>query len=149
MGTGGPLSIFFDIASVLTVDHVGVDFDFLGLWLRFDFVFSMLFHSVIQEALHEEEVAATEPPVNKRRKQMRRKRVNEEAKANAPPKVLRKDHASGPAHSTRIGKSLAAMGLDAGSTFSPHAAQNTPTTVSDQEPLSYAKPQLHPVQDIA
>ncbi|GJR47193.1 hypothetical protein Tco_1315296 [Tanacetum coccineum] len=104
---------------------------------------------VVQEALHEEEVAATEPPVNKRRKQMRRKRVNEEAKANAPPKVLRKSHASSPAHSTRGGKSLAAMGLDAGSTFSPPAAQNTPTAVSDPEPLSYAKPQPHPVQDIA
>ncbi|GKA56680.1 hypothetical protein Tco_0755752 [Tanacetum coccineum] len=51
---------------------------------------------VVQEAVHEEEVDATEPPVNKRRKQMRYKRVNEEAEANAPPKVLRKDHASGP-----------------------------------------------------
>ncbi|GJY13125.1 hypothetical protein Tco_0382434 [Tanacetum coccineum] len=81
---------------------------------------------VVQEAVHEEEVAATEPPVNKRRKQMRRKRGNEEAEANAPPK-----------------------GLDAGSTFSPPAAQNTPTAVSDPEPLSYAKPQPPPVQDIA
>ncbi|GJW37610.1 hypothetical protein Tco_0060530 [Tanacetum coccineum] len=104
---------------------------------------------VVQEAVHEEEVAATELTVNKRRKQMRRKRVNKEAEANAPPKVLRKDHASGPAHSTCGGKSLAAMGLDAGSTFSPPAAQNTPTAVIDPEPLSYAKPQSHPVQDIA
>ncbi|GJR51886.1 hypothetical protein Tco_1402407 [Tanacetum coccineum] len=80
---------------------------------------------VIQEAVHEEEVAATEPPVNKRH------------------------HASGPAHITRRGKSLAAMGLDAGSTFAPPAAQNTPTAVSDPEPMSYAKPQPHPVQDIA
>ncbi|GKF78879.1 hypothetical protein Tco_0234447, partial [Tanacetum coccineum] len=82
---------------------------------------------VVQEAVHEEEVAATEPPVNKKRKQMRCKSVNEKAKANAPPKVLRKDYASGLAHSTCRGKSLAAMGLDAGSTFSPPAAQNTPT----------------------
>ncbi|GJV34755.1 hypothetical protein Tco_1395155 [Tanacetum coccineum] len=104
---------------------------------------------VVQEAVHEEEVDATEPPVNKRRKQMRRKRVNEEAETNAPPKVLRKDHASGLAHSIRRGKSVAAMGLDASSTFSPSAAQNTPTAVSDPEPLSYAKPQPHPVQDIA
>ncbi|GJU60205.1 hypothetical protein Tco_1237971 [Tanacetum coccineum] len=103
----------------------------------------------VQEAVHEEEVAATEPPVNKRRKQMRRKRVNEEAEANALPKALRKDHASGTAHSTHRGKSLAVMGLDAGSTFSLPAAQNTSTTVSDPEPLSYAKPQPHPVQDIA
>ncbi|GJZ60010.1 hypothetical protein Tco_0615826 [Tanacetum coccineum] len=70
---------------------------------------------------------------------MRRKRVNEEAEANVPPKVLRKDNASGPAHSTHGGKSLAAMGLDAGSTFSPPAAQNTPIAVSDPEPLSSSK----------
>ncbi|GKE84360.1 hypothetical protein Tco_1558102 [Tanacetum coccineum] len=31
---------------------------------------------VVQEAVHEEEVVATEPPVNKRRKQKHRKRVN-------------------------------------------------------------------------
>ncbi|GKC58245.1 hypothetical protein Tco_1085843 [Tanacetum coccineum] len=80
---------------------------------------------------------------------MRRKRVNKEAEANAPPKVLRKDHASGPTHSNRGGKSIAAIGLDAGSTFSPPAAQNTPIAVSDLEPLSYAKPQPHPVQAIA
>ncbi|GJY45140.1 hypothetical protein Tco_0433353 [Tanacetum coccineum] len=111
---------------------------------------------VVQEAVHEKEVAAMEPPVNKRRKQMRRKRVNEEAEANAPPKVLRKDHASGPAHSTCGGKSLTAMGLDAGFTFSPPAAQNTPTAVSDSEPQSYAKPQPHlgaaaeiPTEDVA
>ncbi|GKB14706.1 hypothetical protein Tco_0848629, partial [Tanacetum coccineum] len=104
---------------------------------------------VVQEAVHEEGVAATEPPVNKRRKQMRRKRVNEEAEANVPPKVLRKDYVSDPAHSTRGGKSLTVMGLDAGSNFSPPAAQNTPTAVSDLEPLSYSKSQPHPVQDIA
>ncbi|GJR72124.1 hypothetical protein Tco_0084489 [Tanacetum coccineum] len=103
---------------------------------------------VVQEVVHEEEVAATKPPVNKRRKQMRRKRVNEEAEANASPKVLRKYHASGHTQSTRGGKFIAAMGLDAGSTFSPPAAQNTPTTVSNPEPLSYAKPQPHPMQDI-
>ncbi|GKB89794.1 hypothetical protein Tco_0962066 [Tanacetum coccineum] len=104
---------------------------------------------VVQEAVHEEEVAATEPHVNKRCKQMRRKRVNEEAEENAPPKVLRKDHASSLAHSIRGGKSVSAMGLDASSTFSPPAAYNTPTAVSDPEPLSYAKPQSYPVQDIA
>ncbi|GJS62272.1 hypothetical protein Tco_0657056 [Tanacetum coccineum] len=41
---------------------------------------------VIQEAVREEEVVAMEPPVNKRRKQMRCKRVNEEVKVNALPK---------------------------------------------------------------
>ncbi|GJV21381.1 hypothetical protein Tco_1370401, partial [Tanacetum coccineum] len=41
---------------------------------------------VVQEAVHEEMMAATEPLINKRHKQMRRKRVNEEAEANVPPK---------------------------------------------------------------
>ncbi|GJW55583.1 hypothetical protein Tco_0099668 [Tanacetum coccineum] len=45
---------------------------------------------VIQEPGLEKEVAAMGPPVNKRR----RKRGNDEAEANAPPKVLRKDHAA-------------------------------------------------------
>ncbi|GJZ72881.1 hypothetical protein Tco_0637027 [Tanacetum coccineum] len=82
---------------------------------------------------------------------MRRKRVNEEVEANAPPKVLRKNHASGPIHSTRRGKSLTAMGLDAGSTFSPPAAQNTPTAVSDPEPLSSSKGAAAeiPTEDVA
>ncbi|GJT56386.1 hypothetical protein Tco_0991440 [Tanacetum coccineum] len=95
----------------------------------------------------EEEVATMGPPVNKRRKQMRRKRVNDEAEANAPPKVLRKDHVSSPAHSADGGKSLAAMGLGAGSISSTPAAQGAPTaakSVSDPDPLSYAKPQPYP-----
>ncbi|GKC07889.1 hypothetical protein Tco_0999499 [Tanacetum coccineum] len=45
-------------------------------------------------------------------------------------------------------KSLAAMGLGAGSTFTS-AAQETPADVSDPEPLSYAKPHPHSQQDIA
>ncbi|GKF38841.1 hypothetical protein Tco_0118902, partial [Tanacetum coccineum] len=67
---------------------------------------------------------------------------NAKEEANAPPKVLRKDHA--PAcreQSTRGGKSQAAIGLGADSTFTS-AAQETPVDVSDPEPLSYAKP--HP-----
>ncbi|GJV63696.1 hypothetical protein Tco_1474524 [Tanacetum coccineum] len=49
----------------------------------------------------EKEVAAMGPLVNKRR----RKRGNDEAEANAPPKVLRKDHAAfRPARSTLGGK---------------------------------------------
>ncbi|GJV09741.1 hypothetical protein Tco_1351282 [Tanacetum coccineum] len=85
------------------------------------------------------------PPVNKRR----RKRDNAEAEANAPPKVLRKDHAPAcPEQSTRGGKSLAAMGLGADSTFTS-AAQETPADVSDPEPLSYAKPHPYSQQDIA
>ncbi|GJX50961.1 hypothetical protein Tco_0277806 [Tanacetum coccineum] len=47
-----------------------------------------------------------EPPVNKRR----RKRDQSAVEGNAPPKVLRKDHASvHPAQDTRRGKSLAAI----------------------------------------
>ncbi|GJZ62071.1 hypothetical protein Tco_0618208, partial [Tanacetum coccineum] len=92
------------------------------------------------------EVAAIGPFVNKRR----RKRGNDEAYANSPPKVLRKDHAaSRPTQSTLGGKSLASMGLEAGSTFSAPVSQETPADVSDPEPLSYAKPQPIPEQDIA
>ncbi|GKF72378.1 hypothetical protein Tco_0208492, partial [Tanacetum coccineum] len=78
-------------------------------------------------------------PVNKRRKQMRRKRANDEAEVNAPPKVLRKDHAFSPAHSAYGGKSLAAMGLGAGSISSTPSAQGAPTaakSVSDPDALS-------------
>ncbi|GKF81467.1 hypothetical protein Tco_0240069 [Tanacetum coccineum] len=92
------------------------------------------------------------PSVNKKRKQMRRKRANDEAKANVPPKVLRKNHVSSPAHSAYGGKSLAAMGLGAGSISSTPAAQGAPTaakSVSDPDPLSYAKPQPYPKQDIS
>ncbi|GJV09146.1 hypothetical protein Tco_1346802 [Tanacetum coccineum] len=83
---------------------------------------------------------------------MRRKRVNKEVEENVPPKVLRKDHVSSPAHSTRGGKSLAAIGLDAGSTFSTPDAQDDFTTVksvSDPDPLSYLIQQPFPEQDIA
>ncbi|GJS67583.1 hypothetical protein Tco_0682147 [Tanacetum coccineum] len=87
------------------------------------------------------------PLVNKRR----RKRGNDEAEANAPPKVLRKDHAAfRPAQSTLGGKSLVSIGLEAGSTFFTPATQETLTdakSVSDSEPLSYVKPQPHPEQD--
>ncbi|GKF46346.1 hypothetical protein Tco_0136148, partial [Tanacetum coccineum] len=50
------------------------------------------------------------------------------------------------------GKSLASIGLEAGSTFFTPAMQETPADakiVSDPEPLSYAKPQPHPEQDVA
>ncbi|GJX91169.1 hypothetical protein Tco_0344495 [Tanacetum coccineum] len=106
---------------------------------------------VVPETGLDEEVATMGPPVNKRRKQMRRKRVNDKAEANAPPKVLRKNHMSSPAHSTYGGKSLAAMGLGAGSISSTPSAQGAPTaakSMSDPNPLSYAKPQPYPEQDI-
>nr|GEY92780.1 hypothetical protein [Tanacetum cinerariifolium] len=62
---------------------------------------------VILEPGLEKEVAAMGPLVNKRL----RKKGNDEAEANAPPKVLRKDHAAfRPAQSTVGGKSLDPMG---------------------------------------
>ncbi|GJX17310.1 hypothetical protein Tco_0218142 [Tanacetum coccineum] len=107
---------------------------------------------VVPETSLEEEVATMGPPVNKRRKQMRRKRAKDEAEANAPPKVLRKDHVSSPAHSAYEGKSLATMGLGAGSISSTPSAQGAPTaakSVSDPDLLLYAKPQSYPNQGIA
>ncbi|GJY17311.1 hypothetical protein Tco_0388802 [Tanacetum coccineum] len=86
-------------------------------------------------------------------KKRRRKRGNNEAEANVPPKVLRRDHeAFYPAQSTHGGKSLASMRLDMGSILSTPATQDPSTamkSVSDLESLSYAKPQPHPEQDIA
>ncbi|GJU72887.1 hypothetical protein Tco_1264292 [Tanacetum coccineum] len=103
---------------------------------------------VVQKPGLEKEMAAMGPPVNKRR----RKRGNDEAEANSPPKVLRKDHAAfRPAQSTLGGISLASMGLEAGSTFFTPATQETPAdakSVSDPKPLSYVKPQPHPEQDV-
>ncbi|GJZ42507.1 hypothetical protein Tco_0589393 [Tanacetum coccineum] len=93
----------------------------------------------------EKEVAAMGPLVSKKR----RKRGNDGADANAPPKVLRKDQAaSRPTQSTIGGKSLASMGLEAGSTFSTPALQETPADVSNLNPLSYAKSQSTPERDI-
>ncbi|GKF72080.1 hypothetical protein Tco_0208194, partial [Tanacetum coccineum] len=69
---------------------------------------------VAEKAVVWEEMAVMKPLVSKRRKQLRRKRGNEEVEVNAPLKVLRRDHASGPTQSTTRGKSLASMGLEAG-----------------------------------
>ncbi|GKB53518.1 hypothetical protein Tco_0904271 [Tanacetum coccineum] len=107
---------------------------------------------VILETCLEEEVATMGALVNKRRKQIGRKRANDKAEVNAPPKVLRKDHMSSPAHSAYEGKSLPLMGLGAGSISSTPSAQGGPTaakSVSDPDPLSYVKPQPYPEQDIA
>ncbi|GKF69900.1 hypothetical protein Tco_0202957, partial [Tanacetum coccineum] len=58
---------------------------------------------------------------------MRRKRANDEAETNASPKVLRKDHVSSPSHSAYRRKSLATMGLGAGSISSTPSTQGVPT----------------------
>nr|GFD18390.1 hypothetical protein [Tanacetum cinerariifolium] len=77
----------------------------------------------------------------------------DKAKANAPPKVLRKDHvAFHPSQSTLRGKSLAAIGIGTGSTISAPATQENlvhAEGVSDPDLLSYVKPRLAPKQDIA
>ncbi|GKD70361.1 hypothetical protein Tco_1324451 [Tanacetum coccineum] len=100
------------------------------------------------EVILEPELAAIGPLVHKRH----RKRGNDEANANAQPKVLRKDHvAFRPAQSTIGGKSLATMEKAASSPITP-TAQDTPTgasSVKDPDPLSYAEPRPIPEQDIA
>nr|GFA81381.1 transposase (putative), gypsy type [Tanacetum cinerariifolium] len=104
---------------------------------------------VVLEPGLEMEVASIGPLVNKRR----RKRGNNESKANAPPKVLRKDHATfRPAQSTLGGKSLAPMGLDVGSTFSTPATQDVSTaakSVSDPDPSSKKTATVIPIGNIA
>ncbi|GJR08399.1 hypothetical protein Tco_0791051 [Tanacetum coccineum] len=101
---------------------------------------------VAQEAVLEEEVAVVRALGNKRRKQLRRKRANEEVEVNVSPKVLRRDHASGLTHSTAGGKSLASMGLEAGTPIP--TPLETPVDVSDPDPLSYAKSQSILEQDV-
>ncbi|GJV98243.1 hypothetical protein Tco_1553495 [Tanacetum coccineum] len=93
-----------------------------------------------------EEVATMGPRVIKKC----RNRGNDVANANAPPKVLRKDHAaSRPTQSTIGGKSLTSVGLETGPTFLVPAPQETPTDASDLDPLSYANPQSIPERDVA
>ncbi|GJR80281.1 hypothetical protein Tco_0151066 [Tanacetum coccineum] len=88
---------------------------------------------VSQEVPSAENIATTE-------------RDRSEVEANAPPKVLRKDHASvHPAQDTRGGKSLAAMGVGP----EPPSHTFVRQSVSDPDPLSYAEPQPIPDQDIA
>nr|GEV21873.1 RNA-directed DNA polymerase, eukaryota, reverse transcriptase zinc-binding domain protein [Tanacetum cinerariifolium] len=97
----------------------------------------------------EKEMVAMGALVNKRR----RKRGPDEAEANAPPKVLRKDHvASHLSQSTLERKLLAVMGIETGSTVFAHATQETlihAEGVSDPDPLSYAKPPPASEKDIA
>nr|GEV10321.1 hypothetical protein [Tanacetum cinerariifolium] len=101
---------------------------------------------VVPEPSLEKEVAAMGPFVNKRH----RKRGKEETEANASTKVLRKDHDTFcPVQGTIGGESPVPMGLDTGSTIFMTATQDALTSVSDPDPLSYAKPQPHHERDIA
>ncbi|GKB24645.1 hypothetical protein Tco_0864046 [Tanacetum coccineum] len=94
----------------------------------------------------EEEVSADAPLMSKRR----RKKGNDGENANAPPKVLRKDFdASHPTQSIVEGKSLASMGLEAGSILFAPALQETLAGTIDPDPLSYANPQSVPERDVA
>ncbi|GJX25904.1 hypothetical protein Tco_0232200 [Tanacetum coccineum] len=97
---------------------------------------------VIQEVNLEKELATMRPPINKKR----HKRDQSAVEANAPPKVLRKDHASvHPMQDTRGGKSLAAMGVGP----EPPSHMSVRQSVSDPDSLLYAEPQPILDQDIA
>nr|GEU42149.1 hypothetical protein [Tanacetum cinerariifolium] len=91
-------------------------------------------------------VAATDLPAAKER----RKRGHDGVDTNAPPKVLRRDHADPrPTGSTRGGKSLAAIELGMGSTRPNHVPQGAPADVSDPDPLSFVDPQSRLAADVA
>nr|GEY51596.1 hypothetical protein [Tanacetum cinerariifolium] len=75
-----------------------------------------------------------------------RKRGRDGPGVNAPPKVLRRDHADPlPTRSAHGGKSLAAIQLGLASTHPVHVPENAPAGVSDLDPLSFVDPQsCHP-----
>ncbi|GKB77279.1 hypothetical protein Tco_0944174, partial [Tanacetum coccineum] len=93
------------------------------------------------------EVISMGPTIKKRRRQ----RDAGEGGSNAPAKVLRKDHDAARAeHSARGGKSLADMSVDTELAIHVQETQEPPVatqSVSDPDPLSYAKPQSK--QDVA
>nr|GEW24879.1 hypothetical protein [Tanacetum cinerariifolium] len=92
-----------------------------------------------------ERVVATSPLMVKERC----KRGHDRVDTNAPPKVLRRDHADPrPTESTRRGKSLAAIELGMGSTRHASASQGAPVDVSDPDPLSFVGLQSSPSADV-
>nr|GEZ00186.1 hypothetical protein [Tanacetum cinerariifolium] len=100
---------------------------------------------VALEAAPAKRVAATSPVVVKER----RKRGHDGVDTNAPPKVLRRDHADPRlTESTHEGKSLAAIELGMGSTCPVPASQGAHVDVSDPDPLSFACPQSRPSADV-
>nr|GEV78574.1 hypothetical protein [Tanacetum cinerariifolium] len=100
---------------------------------------------IAPEAGPTKRVAATGPPAVKER----RKRGHDGVDTNAPPKVLRRDHADPrPTKSTRGGKSLAAIELGMGFTRPIPTSQGAPVDVSNPDPLSFADPQSRPSADV-
>nr|GEW05820.1 hypothetical protein [Tanacetum cinerariifolium] len=98
------------------------------------------------EAGQAEEVTATDPSVVTES----RKRGHDGVDANAPPKVLRRDHADPrPTGSTREGKSLAAIELGMTSTRPVPMPESAPADVSDPDPLSFVDPQSRHPADVA
>ncbi|GKF18091.1 hypothetical protein Tco_0063009, partial [Tanacetum coccineum] len=95
------------------------------------------------------EVISMGPTIKKRRRQG----DAGEGGSNALAKVLRKDHDAARAeHSARGGKSLADMSVDTEPAIHVHETQEPPVatqSVSDSDPLSYAKPQPNPKPDVA
>nr|GEU66967.1 hypothetical protein [Tanacetum cinerariifolium] len=97
------------------------------------------------EAVPAERVAVTSPPVVKER----RKRSHDGVDTNAPPKVVRRDHADPRStKSTREGKSLAAIELGMRSTRPIHVPQGAPVDVINPDPLSFADPPSRPSTDV-
>nr|GEV72810.1 hypothetical protein [Tanacetum cinerariifolium] len=85
---------------------------------------------VATEAGLVEEIAAIGPRVIKER----RKRGNDGVDTNAPPKVLRKDHADSRLRQSTVGgKSLAAILLGMGSTFPVPTSHETPVDVREEK----------------
>nr|GEY20794.1 hypothetical protein [Tanacetum cinerariifolium] len=100
----------------------------------------------IPEAGQAKRVAATDPLAAKES----RKRGHDGVDANAPPKVLRRDHADPrPTGSTRGGKSLATIELGMGSTRPVPMPESAPADVSDPDPLSFADPRSRHPADVA
>nr|GEU44854.1 hypothetical protein [Tanacetum cinerariifolium] len=98
------------------------------------------------EAGQAEKVAATDPSAVTGS----RKRGYDGADANAPSKMLRRDHADPrPTGSTRRGKSLAATELGMASTRPAHVPESALADVSDPDPLSFADPPSHHLADVA
>ncbi|GKF09793.1 hypothetical protein Tco_0044017, partial [Tanacetum coccineum] len=97
----------------------------------------------------EKEVVSMGPTIKKRH----RERDAGGGGSNTPAKVLRKDHDAARAeHSAHEGKSLADIIVDTEPVIHVHETPKPPVatqSVSDPDPLSYAKPQPNSKQDVA